>query len=296
VRKQLVRTVESALADDDRVILLLGDIGVFGFRNAFQRFPHRVYNIGILEQATISMAAGLALEGFTPIFHSIAPFTVERAFEQIKVDFGYQQLPGLIISVGASYDYAALGCTHHSPGDVALLRTVPGVQIVVPGSPGEFDQLFRETYKSGRVVYFRLSEQTHGVPVPPVSFGRAALIKQGRSGAVVTVGPLLGSVLAACQDLDVSVLYYSTVEPFDKNTLLQNCPTDKIALVEPFYEGTLSHDILSAMAGHRAVRVLSIGVPRRFLRSYGTAAEHNDDNGLTAHAIHAKLTDFLADS
>ena len=115
MRKQLVRTVEAVLSEDDRVVLLLGDIGVFGFRNAFERFPHRVYNVGILEQATISMAAGLALEGFIPIFHSIAPFAVERALEQLKIDFGYQRLPGVIISVGASYDYAALGCTHHCP-------------------------------------------------------------------------------------------------------------------------------------------------------------------------------------
>ena len=185
------------------------------------------------------------------------------------------------------------GARTTAPGDVALLKTIPGMQIVVPGSPGEFDRLFRQAYKSERPVYFRLSEQTHGVPAPPADFGRAARIKEGNAGTVVAVGPLLGPALAACQDLNVSLIYYSTVEPFDRKTLLDNCPTDKIALVEPFYEGTLSYDIQSALSAHRAVRVLSMGVPRVFLSSYGTAAQHDRENGLTARSIHDKLTDFF---
>src|ERR1035437_3614724 len=128
MRKQFVVTVESLMAQDERLVLLLGDIGVFGFRHAFAQYPRRVYNIGILEQSSVSMAAGLAKEGFIPIFHSIAPFVVERAFEQIKIDFGYQNLGGIFVTVGASYDYAALGCTHHCPGDVALMKTIPNMR------------------------------------------------------------------------------------------------------------------------------------------------------------------------
>jgi len=108
MRKQFVATIERLLDEDPRLVVLLGDIGVFAFRIAFKKHPKRVINIGILEQATVSLAAGLAKEGFIPLFHSIAPFVVERAFEQIKVDFGYQQLAGHFVSVGGSYDYAAL--------------------------------------------------------------------------------------------------------------------------------------------------------------------------------------------
>ena len=117
MRKQFVRTTEDVMAKDERLVVLLGDIGVFGFRSAFEQFPARIYNIGICEQAMTSLAAGLSKEGLVPVVHSIAPFVVERCFEQIKVDFCYQKLGGNIVSVGGSYDYAALGCTHHCPGD-----------------------------------------------------------------------------------------------------------------------------------------------------------------------------------
>jgi len=135
MRRQLVKTITDILERDSRVVLLLGDIGVFGFREAFKKFPTRVYNIGILEQASVGLAAGLATEGMIPIFHTIAPFIAERALEQLKVDFGYQGLGGSFISVGASYDYASLGCTHHCPGDVQVLKTIPGMRIMVPGHP-----------------------------------------------------------------------------------------------------------------------------------------------------------------
>ena len=113
MRKQFAKTTQEILVQDKKTILLLGDIGVFAFRNSFELYPERVYNIGILEQSMVSVAAGLALTGFIPIVHTIAPFTTERCLEQIKDDFGYQGLGGNIVSVGASYDYAALGCTHH---------------------------------------------------------------------------------------------------------------------------------------------------------------------------------------
>ena len=90
MRKQFVQTVEGLLAEDERLVLLLGDIGVFGFRNSLRELPQRVYNIGILEQSTVSLSAGLSMTGLIPIVHTIAPFIVERCVEQLKDDFCYQ--------------------------------------------------------------------------------------------------------------------------------------------------------------------------------------------------------------
>src|SRR6266568_1550695 len=171
MRKQFVKTVTDLLRQDNRVVLLLGDIGVYGFRDAFKEFPDRVYNVGILEQSTVSMAAGLAQAGMIPIVHTIAPFLVERAFEQLKIDFGYQRLPGIFVSVGGSYDYASLGCTHHCPGDVALMQTIPGSQIFVPGHPVEFGSLLTQTYNNGGLKYFRLSERSNKQAFSPYQDG-----------------------------------------------------------------------------------------------------------------------------
>jgi len=291
MRKQFVKTTEDLLAQDPRLVLLLGDIGVFGFRNASQRFPDRAYNIGICEQATTSLAAGLAKEGLLPIVHSIAPFVVERCFEQIKVDFCYQQLPGNIVSVGGSYDYAALGCTHHCPGDVPVLRSLPGMEIVVPGTPAEFDRLFRQAYASPHPTYYRLSERSNPQG-QDVTFGRAAVLKRGQLATVIAVGPALAAVMPAVENLDVSLLYYTTVAPFDGETLRANCSARKVLLVEPYYHGVLTTDILSAL-GPGPASVTSIGVPHRFLRDYGHQEDHDKAVGLTPAGVRESLEKLI---
>ena len=125
MRKQFNKTITDIFLKDKKAVMLLGDIGVFAFRHLFKKYPKRLYNIGILEQSMISIAAGISNEGFNPIVHTIAPFIVNRAFEQLKIDFGYNKLKGNFVSIGSSYDYAALGCTHHCPEDVNLMYNIP---------------------------------------------------------------------------------------------------------------------------------------------------------------------------
>jgi len=291
VRKQFVKTTESLLAQDPRVVVLLGDIGVFAFRNAFAAYPQRVYNIGICEQAMTSLAAGLAKEGFLPVIHSIAPFVVERCLEQLKVDLCYQGFGAKIVSVGASYDYAALGCTHHCPADVSLLRSLPGMRILTPGTAAEFDTLFRAVYGDRQPAYFRLSERCNPAGAQ-VTFGKANVVRVGGRGMVLAVGPMLGPVLQATEELDVTVLYYTTVAPFDSETLQSHCLAGNVVVVEPFYVGTLAHDVSSALAD-RPIRLKSIGVPRLFSSNYGSAEQHDYACGLSHPQIRSSIERFL---
>jgi transketolase len=292
MRKQFVNTVESQLRNDKRIVLLLGDIGVFGFRNAFKEFSDRVFNIGILEPATVSLASGLAKTGLIPIIHTIAPFLIERSFEQIKIDFGYQCLGGNFIGVGASYDYASLGCTHHCPADIGLLQNIPGMEIVVPGTGVEFDALFKESYDDGHPTYFRLSERENSVS-QAVKFGKANVLKKGSLATVVAVGPVLEGVLAATEDLDVGLLYYTTVAPFDYATLCGNLTNPaKVLLIEPFYSGSLASEIYMSTK-LKPLILDSIGVPREFLTHYGHAEDHDSAVGLTAKNIRERLEGLI---
>ena len=287
MRRQFVETVSRLLAADDRLVLLLGDIGVFGFRDAFRAYPERVYNIGILEQATVSLAAGLAQTGLIPIVHTIAPFLTERCLEQIKIDFGYQGLGGNFVTVGASYDYAALGCTHHCPGDVQVISSVPGIEVVLPGSAAEFDRLFAQAYHSGHPTYFRLSERENPTSID-TAFGRAAVVREGKAATVVAIGPLLNAVMQAVQGLDATVLYYNTVQPFDRETLRRHAASRKVLLCEPYYRGGLAAEIGDAL-WPEPVLLRSVGVPRRFLANYGTVEEHDAAIGLTPGGIRDEL-------
>lgn len=291
MRAQLPKTLETLLAENEKLVVLLGDIGVFAMRQAFEKFPTRVYNIGILEQSTVSAAAGLALSGLLPVVHTIAPFLVERSVEQLKDDFGYQKLGGNFISVGASYDYASFGCTHHCPGDVGILQNIPGMEIVLPGTAAEFDALFKESYDNGRPTYFRLSASENGES-RAVHFGKALAVQTGTRATVIAVGPMLQAALEACRGVDVTLLYYTTVAPFDAETLKNNCPSGKVLLCEPYYEGTLSREVSRALS-RRPVSMATVGVPREFLTHYGTAAEHDSASGLSAAAIKTKLESLL---
>lgn len=155
MRKQFPLTVHELMKQDKRIVVLLGDISVFGFQNCFKDFPDRTYNIGICEQSMVSMAAGLSMAGFIPIVHTIEPFLVDRAFEQIKDDFGYQELKGNIVGVDVSETAPNLGYTHQCPYALSHMKDVIGMEVFEPIDAGAFDVFFRENYDKG-LNYFRI--------------------------------------------------------------------------------------------------------------------------------------------
>jgi transketolase len=293
MRQQMVNTLEELMTYDERLVVLLADISHGIFNKDNPAFSQRILNLGILEQTMVSTAAGLAMEGFIPAVHSFAPFLVERPFEQLKDDFCYQQLGGNFISSGASYDYSVEGMTHHGPGDVQILKSLPGMQIVVPGTPGEFDTLFRESYANGSPTYYRLTVKSNPVEYP-VRFGELVVVKQGQQATVIAVGPMLYSVLPAVEDMDVTVLYCTTVAPFDGETLRATSQSNKIVLVEPYYEGVLVPDVCAAMR-HTPIRIETIGVPHKLLTHYGEPEQHDEALGLTPNRIRLRIEQFLND-
>ena len=156
MRAQFPKTVLEIMDKDERVVVLLGDIGIFAFQPVFDKYPKRIYNIGILEQTMVGMAAGLAMAGFIPIVHTIEPFLVDRAFEQIKDDFGYQNLIGTIVGVDVSETAPNLGFTHQCPYALSHMADVPNMKVFDPGTPQVFDLLLKENYNK-TLNYFRIS-------------------------------------------------------------------------------------------------------------------------------------------
>lgn len=291
MRQQMVTTLEELMVTDERLVVLLADISYGLFNKENSTFSERILNLGILEQTLISTAAGLAMEGFIPAVHSFAPFLVERPFEQLKDDFCFQQLGGNFISSGASYDYSVEGMTHHGPGDVQLLHSLPGMQIVVPGTASEFDMLFRESYANGSPTYYRLSARSNPVS-NPVGFGEMMIMKRGKQATVIAVGPMLSDVLLAVEEMDVTVLYCTTVVPFDAETLRTTSESHNIVIVEPYYEGALVPDVCEAMK-QVPIRVESIGIPHKVLFHYGQPEQHDEELGLTPTGIRHRIEQFL---
>jgi transketolase len=155
MRRQFPKSVLEIMRKDERVIVLLGDIGIFSFKEVFDEFPTRIFNIGILEQSMVSVAAGLAIAGFIPILHTISPFLVARAYEQIRDDFGFQGLKGTFVGVDVYSTAPNLGLTHSCPEDTTLMLQVPNMKVFTPVSPEQFDKLLKEQYAE-ELNYFRI--------------------------------------------------------------------------------------------------------------------------------------------
>jgi len=297
MRERFVATASELLDDDPRLAVVLADITAAQFAPAATKHPGRVINVGIREQLLIGVTGGLALAGLRPIAHTFPSFLIERPFEQVKLDLGHQDVGAVLVSSGASYDMASMGRTHQAPGDVALIDTLDGWTIHVPGHPDEAEALLRDAAAGEGRFYVRLSGVSNEEP-RAVRPGRFAVVREGSAaaaGTVVAVGPMLDPVLKAVAELDVTVLYATTVRPFDTAALRQavrRTAKADVVLVEPYLAGTSNREVDEALAD-TPHRVLGLGVPREELRRYGTAAEHAAAHGLDAGALRQRIAAFL---
>lgn len=286
MRRQFKNTVTDLAAYDERIVVLLGDVSVYLFRDFQEKYPERFYNIGICENTMISIGAGLSSQGYYPFVHTIAPFITERSFEQIKLDMCYNRYGGNIVSCGASFDYAWDGATHHAYTDLAILRLLPDMEVMQPGSDKEADVLIRSQYNNGRPSYFRLSDNPHNIDIP-VTFGKAVVLKNINSPVtVMTAGPILGNVFEACNELDVNLVYFHTIKPIDRE------------IIEAFGHTTIVvvHDafgLYEAVCEVPGMTVFPYGFRRQFYCTYGTVNDIRQYLGLDIPTIRNTLQQYL---
>ncbi|WP_405204154.1 transketolase [[Kitasatospora] papulosa] len=295
MRDRFIATTTRLLDEDPRIAVVLAEISRDGFGPAERAHPHRVVNVGIREQLLIGAGAGMALTGMRPVMHTFASFLVERPFEQVKLDLGHQGVGGVLVSAGASYDWPAGGFTHMAPGDVALLDTLDGWTVHVPGHPDEAETLLRRSARGDGRVYVRLSLQSNRA-ARAVGGPSFETVRRGDGGRVViAVGPMLDNVLEAIEGLDVTVLYATTVRPFDAASLRRAAGahgTTGVVLVEPFLAGTstaAANDALTDLPH----RILGLGVGRSELRRYGQMPDHLVAHGLDPRSLRQRITGFL---
>ena len=142
IRQEFADTMLEVGKKNPNLIVMVSDISHGVLKPFAKSCPNQYYNIGICEQSIVNMASGLSKLNLIPVVHTIAPFIVERSYEQIKLDFGYQKLGVNIITVGGSFDYSKLGCSHHCYTDVSLMSHFSQSCIFIPGSAKEFNLLF----------------------------------------------------------------------------------------------------------------------------------------------------------
>ena len=291
MRKAFVKACSSMLSKTPNSVVLLGDIGVHSFSHLANEYPNRVINLGIMEQSMMGVAAGMSSKGIVPTVHSIAPFLIERALEQIKIDFGYQKLAGNLVSVGASFDYASLGCTHHCPADVPTLSNVPDVDIYIPGHPDEFSFQFEQQWDSGALNYFRLSESSNS-DAYNLKRGEVRRIKSGTQAIVIAVGPILQQVVEATATLDIELHYVNSIPKNTELSILTKLRGVPVITIEPYYPGSLLQRIVQQISSLN-LKPSTLGVNVEFSRLYGKYEDHLNKHELDAFSIHKRIDRLL---
>ena len=173
----------------------------------------------------INLAAGLRKVGLIPFVHTIAPFLIQRSYEQIKLDFGYQKLNINLISVGSSFDYSKLGCSHHCYEDVANLKHFKKSRIFIPGSSKELNKMLMKKYQKNNINYFRLSEYQKNF------YSWKWIYCRKRNLTIVTLGHSLDITLKASKNLkeniDVEIIYFNQINLVMKNVKISVKKTKK---------------------------------------------------------------------
>lgn len=234
MRETFGKTLTEIAENDKNLVVIVADISHGVFSEFRKTIGERYYNIGICEPAIVSLAAGLSKVGLNPVIHTIAPFLIERSFEQIKLGFGYQNLNVNLVSVGGSFEYSKLGCSHHCYEEVALLKHFKKAQIFLPGSNDEFEILFKQHYNDNNINYFRITEHPHNIKIDLDASKKKYSFKitNGTTLTIVALSSQLENAIKAQQilknyNIDAEVIYYNAVAPYNDEIFISSIKKTK---------------------------------------------------------------------
>ena len=234
-------------------------------------FPGRLVNVGIAEQDMVGVAAGLANGGYVPFVCGAAPFLTGRALEQIKNDVAYSNYHVVLCGMSPGVAYGELGPTHHSVEDVAWLRAISNLTVVVPADPAQTRGAVRWAASFDGPVYLRISRfkvpavTAQGAPFDPA---RATELRAGGDVTLVVSGTMVARGLAAARLLEARgvqarVLNVATVRPIDAEALVRAATeTGRIVTVEESVAaGGLGSAVAEVVCQRRPVPMRILGVP-----------------------------------
>ncbi len=282
MRKIFPKAVEELMKKDKKIFCLLGDIGVFSFREIFKKYKERILNMSTMEQSMIGFASGLSKAGYKPVIHTIAPFLVLRALDQIKIDFVYNRLNCNIVSVGASNDYAKLGTTHHCFEDVNILSNYEDINLFIPSNPEEFKFLFKKNYNNNSINYFRISEKNLKFNVKTNGF----LSKNKSKTLIIIVGNSVN--LTDLRKKNFDIYYVNSI--FKEMNLNFVNKYKKILIVEPYFGNVLERRIKKKIK--KVNNIHTISYQETIIHKYGSKFDQDKFLNFDEKSILKKINQF----
>ena len=289
--------------ENPNVVVLDADLAAATKTGMFKKaFPERHIDCGIAECNMIGIAAGLAAAGMTPFASSFAMFAAGRAFEQVRNSVGY---PHLNVKIGATHGGISVGedgATHQCCEDIALMRTIPGMTVIVPSDDIEAKAVVKAAAAMEGPVYMRFGR----LAVPVINdedykfeIGKGKVLREGTDVAIIANGLCVAESLDAAEKLaaegiNAQVINMATVKPLDTELVLEAAKaTGKVVTVEVHSViGGLGSAVCDVLSEQLPTPVLKIGVNDVFGHS-GPAVELIKEFGLDGDSIAAKVKEFV---
>lgn len=225
MRDAFIRALSDLAEQDERIMLVNGDLG-FGVLTEFiRRFPAQYVNAGIAEQNMTAIACGMALTGARAYTYSIGNFPTLRCLEQLRNDVCYHNADVTVVAIGGGFSYGQLGVSHFATEDLAVMRSMPGMTVVAPSDPWQAYELTRQLHALGGPAYLRIDKGSADLPPTRIELGKARTVRAGSDVAVFTTGAILSEAIAASETLageaiSVRIVEVHTIKPFDREAIL----------------------------------------------------------------------------
>lgn len=304
MRNAYISALYDLAQSDQNILSLVADNGAIVFDRFRVAYPDRFINFGISEANMVSVAAGLAASGKTPFAYTIAGFITMRAFEQVRDDVCLQKQNVKLIGVGGGFAYGTLGPTHHATEDLAVMRVLPEMTILVPASPLEAKKATFAAAEHRGPVYIRL-EATKEPEIYEKDYnfqiGHAETLSEGADVTLIATGSIVFDALQVARELQaegmgVRVLNMHTIKPLDVETVIRAAwETNALLTIEEHSViGGLGGAVAEALAennqGH--VQFARMGLNDAFAQGYGSHAELRRAHGLSVEGIKAKTREL----
>ena len=288
---------------NDKVVVLDADLSGSTQTKFFKKdFPDRFYNVGIAEQNLMGIASGFAYQGFIPFASTFAVFGTGRAFEIVRNQIAYVNLNVKLALTHAGISVGEDGGSHQSIEDIALMRSLPNMTVVVPADANEAEAAVFAAAKYEGPMYLRFS-RFGGADVTSVNenfeIGKAKVLLDGKDVCIIACGLMVGEAIEASKKLkeegiDAAVINMHTIKPIDKDIVLKYHNKCKLIITveEHSIIGGLGSAVSEVIAGVNGSKFAMIGINDKFGHS-GDPKELFKEYGLTADNIIAKVKENL---
>lgn len=288
---------------NERIVAVCNDsVGSSNLGKFAELFPDRIVNVGIAEQNMVGVGAGLANAGLIPFVCGASPFLTGRALEQIKADVAYSNANVKLCGMSPGFAYGELGPTHHSIEDLAWLRAIDGLPIIVPGDAGQTSAAVTWAADHKGPVFLRIA-RTPVPPLPDSSFqlGESTTLRNGNDATIIATGTLVwraleATELLASRGINARVVNMTTIRPLDDAVVLSAAwETGAIVTVEESVpRGGLGGAVAEVVVRHAPVPMRMLGTDT--FAPTGSVAHLVEHFGLTADCIAQAVEDVRADA